>query len=105
VASNKNIQYRATAVLNDNVQLFGGYNTRSPLFGQSSSGVSYNVTLNGGDGTIDACGFTPYLDLSSTYWSSLVYVMTVVVAHGRRQTFAYRKSCPDLAMSTLRVRL
>ena len=73
-------------------QLFGGYNTRFPLFGQSSSGVSYNVTLNGGDGTIDACGFTPYLDLSSTYWSSLVYVMTVVVAHGRRQTFAYRKS-------------
>ena len=62
LASNKNIQYRATAVLNDNVQLFGGYNTRFPLFGQSSFGVSYNVTLNGGDGTIDACGFTPYLD-------------------------------------------
>ena len=62
MASNKNIQYRATAVLNYNVQLFGGYNTRFSLFGQSSSGVPYSVTLNGGDGTIGAYGFTPYLD-------------------------------------------
>jgi outer membrane receptor for ferrienterochelin and colicin len=60
--SNYNVEHRVTAVLNYNVNLFGSYNTRFSLFGQSSSGTPYSVTLNGGDGTIGAYGFTPYLD-------------------------------------------
>ena len=60
--SNYNIEHRITGVLNYNVNLFGGYNTRFSLFAQSSSGVPYSVTLGGADGTINAYGFTPYLD-------------------------------------------
>jgi outer membrane receptor for ferrienterochelin and colicin len=60
--SNYNVEHRVTAVLNYNVNLFGSYNTRFSLFGQSSSGTPYSLTLNGGDGTIGAYGFTPYLD-------------------------------------------
>ena len=60
--SNYNIEHRITGILNYNVNLFGGYNTRFSLFAQSSSGVPYSVTLGGADGTINAYGFTPYLD-------------------------------------------
>ena len=60
--SNYNIEHRITGVLNYNVNLFGEYNTRFSLFAQSSSGVPYSVTLGGADGTINAYGFTPYLD-------------------------------------------
>ena len=60
--SNYNVEHRVTAVLNYNVNLFGSYNTRFSLFGQSSSGVPYSVTLGGFEGTSLAYGFTPYLD-------------------------------------------
>ena len=60
--SNYNIEHRVTAVLNYNVNLFGSYNTRFSLFGQSSSGTPYSLTLGGFEGTGLAYGFTPYLD-------------------------------------------
>ena len=60
--SNYNVEHRVTAVLNYNVNLFGSYNTRFSLFGQSSSGTPYSVTLGGFEGTGLAYGFTPYLD-------------------------------------------
>lgn len=60
--SNYNVEHRVTAVLNYNVNLFGSYNTRFSLFGQSSSGTPYSLTLGGFEGTGLAYGFTPYLD-------------------------------------------
>jgi len=60
--SNYNVEHRITAVLNYTTQFFGNYDTRISLFGQSSSGVPYSLVLEGGDGTIGAYGFTPYLD-------------------------------------------
>jgi len=60
--SNYNIEHRFTAVFNYTAQWFGDYATRFSLFAQSSSGVPYSLVLEGGDGTIGAYGFTPYLD-------------------------------------------
>lgn len=56
------IEHRVTAVLNYTADFFGGYATRISLFGQYNSGIPYSITLPGATGTIDAFGFTPFLD-------------------------------------------
>ncbi len=60
--SNWAIEHRFTTVLNYTADFFGGYETRVSLFGQYNSGIPYSITLSGGEGTIDAYGFTPFLD-------------------------------------------
>lgn len=60
--SNWAIEHRFTTVLNYTADFFGGYETRVSLFGQYNSGIPYSITLSGGEGTVGAFGFTPYLD-------------------------------------------
>jgi outer membrane receptor protein involved in Fe transport len=60
--SNWAIEHRFTTVLNYTADFFGGYETRVSLFGQYNSGIPYSITLSGGEGTVGAYGFTPFLD-------------------------------------------
>ncbi len=60
--SNWAIEHRFTTVLNYTADFFGGYETRVSLFGQYNSGIPYSITLSGGEGTVGAFGFTPFLD-------------------------------------------
>ena len=82
--SNYNVEHRMTAVLNYNVNLFG-YNTRFSLFGQSSSGAPYSLTL-GFEGTGLAYGHAlPRLPRARTGRAG--YTQQPEVVRGPRQTF------------------
>jgi hypothetical protein len=60
--SNYNIEHRFTGVFNYTAYWFGNNATRFSLFAQHSSGQPYSLVLEGAEGTINAYGFTPYLD-------------------------------------------
>jgi hypothetical protein len=60
--SDYNIEHRFTGVFNYTAYWFGNNATRISLFTQYSSGVPYSLVLEGAEGTINAYGFTPYLD-------------------------------------------
>jgi len=60
--SNYSIKHRVTGVFNYRASWFGDYETRFSLFAQYTSGVPYSIVHEGADGTINAYGFTPYLD-------------------------------------------
>jgi hypothetical protein len=60
--SNYNIKHRVTSVFNYSAYWFGNNATRFSLVGQYTSGAPYSLVLEGAQGTIDAYGFTPYLD-------------------------------------------
>ncbi len=60
--SNYNVEHRFTGVFNYTADWFNGYETRFSLFAQGNSGTPYSLVLEGAEGTINAYGFTPYLD-------------------------------------------
>ena len=60
--SNYNIEHRFTGVFNYTANWFGDYSTRFSIYAQAASGVPYSIVHEGGDGTIGAYGFMPYLD-------------------------------------------